>query len=115
MRDTFGALVAHCGGVDNVSETKRLAARRVAVIEAELAFLEDKFAQVRAAGGEPDAAAIDLYARVSNQQRRLSEALGWERTPRDVSSPLATLLEQANKPCPPITFREGHKLVRRPR
>jgi hypothetical protein len=88
MRDTLASLVAHCGGVDVVSETKRLAARRVAVIEAELVFLEDKFAQLRAAGDEPDAAAIDLYARVANQQRRLSEALGWERRARDVTPSL---------------------------
>ena len=95
MRDTLADLVAHCGGADVVSETRRLAARRVAVIEAELCFLEDKFAQVRAAGGEPDAAAIDLYARVANQQRRLSEALGWERHQRVVSSSLGVMLEQA--------------------
>lgn len=88
MRDTLASLVVHCGGVDVVSETKRLAARRVAVIEAELVFLEDKFAQLRAAGDEPDAAAIDLYARVANQQRRLSEALGWERRARDVTPSL---------------------------
>jgi hypothetical protein len=85
MRDTLASLVTHCGGIEEVSETKRLAARRVAVIEAELVFLEDKFAQLRAAGDEPDAAAIDLYARVANQQRRLSEALGWERRARDIT------------------------------
>ena len=93
MRDTLAALVTHCGGVEEVSETKRLAARRVAVIEAELCFLEDKFAQLRAAGDEPDAAAIDLYARVANQQRRLSEALGWERTARDVTPSLPQFID----------------------
>ena len=93
MRDTLAALVTHCGGVDEVSETKRLAARRVAVIEAELVHLEDRFAQLRAAGDEPDAAAIDLYARVPNQQRRLSEALGWERTARDVTPTLSKFVE----------------------
>ena len=99
MRDTLASLVVHCGGADEVSETKRLAARRVAVIEAELCFLEDKFAQLRAAGDEPDAAAIDLYARVANQQRRLSEALGWERTARDVTPTIERFIDdiQATK------------------
>ena len=93
MRDTLSALVVHCGGVEEVSETKRLAARRVAVIEAELVFLEDKFAQLRAIGDEPDATAIDLYARVANQQRRLSEALGWERRARDVTPTLSQFVD----------------------
>ena len=98
MRDTLSALVVHCGGVKEVSETKRLAARRVAVIEAELVFLEDKFAQLRAVGDEPDATAIDLYARVANQQRRLSEALGWERTARDVTPTLSQFVDGIARP-----------------
>jgi hypothetical protein len=58
----------------------------VSVLESELTFLEEKFAQVRAAGGEPDAAALDLYGRLADRQRRLSEPLGWERTPRDIET-----------------------------
>ena len=36
MRDTYHAMLAHAGGADYVSETKRLMARRVAACEAEL-------------------------------------------------------------------------------
>jgi hypothetical protein len=92
MRDTFESLLVHCGGADMVSETQRLIARRVGTLEAELVFLEDKFAATRAAGGEPDMAQLDLYGRLADRQRRLADPLGWQRTPRDVSPTLAELL-----------------------
>src|SRR4051794_35789318 len=71
MRDTLATLIAHCGGEDLISDTRRLAARRVAALEAELIFLEDKFATARAAGAEPPADALDLYGRLADRQRRL--------------------------------------------
>jgi hypothetical protein len=40
------------------------------------------------------AAELDLYSRLSNTQRRLSESLGWERTARDVTPDLETYLKQ---------------------
>jgi hypothetical protein len=51
-------------------------------------YQETKIAIVRAAGGEPDDALLDLYSRVSNTQRRHLEALGWRRVPRDVTPDL---------------------------
>lgn len=91
MRDTLQNLEVHCGGV--LSETRRLAARRVSVLEAELVFLEDEFAQARADGREPDPLKIDLYGRLADRQRRLAEAaLGWEPTARDVTPTLAEYL-----------------------
>src|SRR3974390_3544297 len=87
MRDVYRSLVVHCGGDGVVSETRRLAARRVSVLESELCALEERFAEARAAGGEPDPGQLDLYSRLSNTQRRLSESLGWERTSRDVTPP----------------------------
>ena len=92
MRDTLQSLEVHCGG--EFSETQRLAARRVSTLEAELIFLEDKFAEARAAGGEPDAAQLDLYGRLADRQRRLADPLGWQRTPRDIMPPLHKYLEQ---------------------
>jgi hypothetical protein len=83
MRDTLRSLEVHCGG--ELSETQRLAARRVSTLEAELVYLEDKFAQARAAGREPDIAELDLYGRLADRQRRLTDPLGWQRTPRDVT------------------------------
>ena len=70
MSDTFHAVTAHCGGVEHAGELKRLTARRIALLEAELTFLEDRFARIRAGGGEPTAADLDLYSRLSNTQRR---------------------------------------------
>jgi hypothetical protein len=85
-------VVGHCGGDDVISETKRMSARRAATLEAELVFLEDKFAKARAAGGEPDPVELDLYGRLAGQQRRINETLGWERTARNIGPSLGELL-----------------------
>jgi hypothetical protein len=92
MRDTQAALVAHCGGADHVSETMRATCRRAAALEAELVHLEDGFARTRAEGGEPDAAAVDLYGRIADRQRRLHEVLGWQRHARDTTPSLRAYL-----------------------
>jgi hypothetical protein len=88
MRDVQGAVVQHCGGEGYVSETQRLAIRRVAVLEAELVFLEDAFANARTAGEVPPPADLTLYATMANAQRRFCEALGWRPTQRDVTPSL---------------------------
>ena len=94
-RDTYRAIVnVHCGGEDVVSETQRLMARRISTLEAELIFVEDKFAATRAAGGEPDMAQLDLYGRLADRQRRIADPLGWSRTPRDVTPTLDQYLRQ---------------------
>jgi len=85
MRDTRADLIVHCGGADCISKTLDIAVRRVSALEAELIHLENKIAQIRAGGGEPDAATLDLYGRLADRQRRLAEPLGWHRKPRDVT------------------------------
>ena len=60
MRDTMMALHAHLGGEDRVTEPQRLQCRRVAALEAELVYIEDKIAKVRAEGGTPDMRDLDL-------------------------------------------------------
>jgi hypothetical protein len=85
-KDILRALVGHCGGADTISETQKLAARRVSVLEAELVFLEDGFALAREHGGEPEPHVLDLYGRLADRQRRLSEPLGWRRAQREVTS-----------------------------
>jgi hypothetical protein len=82
-------MLDHVGGADFASEPQKLSARRVSVLETELRFQEMKIAQIRAAGGEPDAELLDLYSRVSNTQRRHLEALGYQRVARDVTPSLA--------------------------
>jgi hypothetical protein len=85
-RDTYRSIVAMLGGADMVSETQALMARRVGTLEAELVHIEDQFARVRAEGGEPDIAKLDLYGRLADRQRRLADPLGWHRIQRTVTT-----------------------------
>jgi hypothetical protein len=85
MRDTYRALVAHCGGSATISDPQRIVARRIAVLEAELTFMEDGFATAREAGHTPEPSLLALYGTLADRQRRLSEPLGWQRTARDVT------------------------------
>lgn len=93
MRDVM-AMVSHCGGADYISEPRRLQARRVAALEAELIYLEDTIARTRAAGEEPSAGVLELYTRIANGQRRHLECLGLDRVARDVTPDLQTYLAQ---------------------
>ena len=90
MRDMFDAVVSHCGGEGYITELQRTQARRIAALEAELVHIEDRIARARAAGQAPDNADLDLYGRLANGQRRHCEALGWQRTARDVTPDLVT-------------------------
>jgi hypothetical protein len=90
FKDTYLAMVAHCGGEDGIPETLRLMCRRAAAIEAELINLEARFALARAEGEQPTQTDLDLYSRLVNTLRRVCEVLGWRRTARDVTpDPLA--------------------------
>ena len=95
MRDVLGNLTAHAGGADMLSETQRLAARRISVLEAELIYLENEIALARQEGRDPDPNKLDLYGRLADRQRRIAgEALGWQRTQRNVTPTLGELLRQ---------------------
>ena len=85
FKDTYLAMVAHCGGGDAVSETLRLMCRRAAAIEAECINLEARFALARHEGEQPTQTDLDLFSRLINTQRRVCEVLGWQRTARDVT------------------------------
>src|SRR5690348_9214168 len=52
MRDTYQAMVSHCGG-EHITEARRLLARRVACLEAELVNIECRFALIRVEGNTP--------------------------------------------------------------
>src|SRR5262245_22114435 len=75
MRDTLDGLIAHLGGPDMVSETQRMACRRIAVLETELVYQEDELGRLRCEGHAPSPEMLDLYARLGNAQRRFCEAL----------------------------------------
>ncbi len=94
MRDTHAALLTHLGGADMVSETQRMTVRRIAALEAELVYLEDKIARCCADGGEPESSDLELYGRLANGQRRHLEVIGWKRVPRDVTPTLDQYLAQ---------------------
>jgi hypothetical protein len=87
MRDVYSAMLAHAAGVDYVPETKRLLARRIACLESDLINLETGFAAYHAEGRDVAIKYLDIYQRLAGAQRRCLEALGWERTARDVSPP----------------------------
>ena len=98
LRDTRDAMVAHLGGEAVVSEPQRLAVRRVAAFEAELIYLEDKFAGLRHSGKEPEREDLILYNTLANGQRRFCESLGWQRVPRDLTPTLQSYLTTHAEP-----------------
>lgn len=94
-KDTYHSLIQHAGGEGVVSETQQLEARRVASLEATLVFIEDQFAKIYAAGGEPEVSRLDSYGRLADRQRRIiGNSLGWKRASRDVTPSLGDLLRQ---------------------
>lgn len=94
MRDVIASMMNHLGGEDCASEPQRMLVRRVAAFEAELVFLEDGFARARAEGGAPDAANLDLYSRMASAQRRILEAVGLNRVPRDITPDLSDYVQR---------------------
>jgi hypothetical protein len=92
MRDTYRAVIQHCGGDGAISELERMAARRIGALEAELVHMESRFGAIRAEGGEPDAISLDLYQRMANSQRRCCESIGWQRRQRNITPSLREYL-----------------------
>ena len=88
-KDIIAAHVADLGGIDNVSEAEKTIVRRCAVLTTALERLEVKFAQVN---GDVDRDDLDLYQRTAGNLRRLLEAIGLRRRPRDVTVDLQTYL-----------------------
>jgi hypothetical protein len=84
FKDTYAAMVSHCGGKD-LPETMRLMCRRAAALESELVNLECRFAELRASGAEPKPSDLDLHSRLTNTLRRVCEVIGWRRTARDIT------------------------------
>jgi hypothetical protein len=84
-KDIIHAHLMDLGGED-ASAAERSIIRRAAVLTTELERLEVKFALADAASPED----LDLYQRTANSLRRLLEAVGLNRRPKDVTpDPLA--------------------------
>ena len=70
------------GGPSNTSTAERSILRRAATLTVQLELMETKFA--RAGDASPDE--LDLYSRTASNMRRLLEAVGIRRRPREVLS-----------------------------
>ena len=81
LRDLMGLHLSDLGGDDAVSEAERSIVRRVATLTVELERMEAGFA----VAGEAQPDQLDLYQRTANSLRRLLEAIGLQRRPRDVT------------------------------
>jgi hypothetical protein len=93
MRDLRAYYVDHLNGEENTTIAERSIARRVAVLETELEWIEQKFA-LAPEGPSPDQ--LTLYTSTTNCLRRLLESIGIKKDPtrsRDVT-PIETLMEQ---------------------
>jgi hypothetical protein len=80
-KDLIGEHLSDLGGPHNASAAERSITRRVAVLSVELEHLEARFATAGSASAED----LDLYQRTANSLRRLLEAVGLQRRPRDVT------------------------------
>lgn len=79
LRDLVALHLADLGGEGAVSEAEKSLIRRAATLTVELERMEVQFATDGAA--DPDA--LDLYSRTAGNLRRLLEATGLQRRPRD--------------------------------
>jgi hypothetical protein len=81
-KDVINAHIADLGGLDNCSAAERSIVRRAAVLTTELEVLEVRFAKA----GEASSLDLETYQRCANSLRRLLEAIGLQRRPRDVTT-----------------------------
>jgi hypothetical protein len=89
-KDVIAAHLSDMGGEDNTSAAERSIIRRASVLTVELERLEAKFALA----GEANTADLDVYARMAGNLRRLLEAVGLQRRPRDVGPTLGELMRE---------------------
>ena len=87
-KDVIAAHFSDLGGEANTSAAERSLVRRCAVLTVELELLEAKFAMA----GEAPSDDLDLYQRTAGNLRRLLEAVGLQRRPREVGPTLSDLL-----------------------
>jgi hypothetical protein len=89
MRDLMALHLSDLGGEAAVSAAEKSIIRRAATLTVELERMEERFATE----GEADAEALDLYSRTSGNLRRLLEAIGLRRRPKDITPDLSTYIE----------------------
>ena len=87
FRDVYAALIAHLGGEEHASETKRHLAKRASAL---IVWAEVEEAKL-ATGETLD---VQIYTTAVNALRRLLVDLGLERVARDVTPSLGEYLDQ---------------------
>jgi hypothetical protein len=92
LRDLVKLHLSDIGGRSVASEAEFSIVRRASAITVELERLELRFAEANLAGQPPDPVDFDLYLRGANSLRRLLEAVGLQRRPKDVTPPLREYL-----------------------
>jgi hypothetical protein len=97
-KDILASHLSDLGGEDNTSAAERSIIRRASVMTVELERLEAKFA----VAGEADADELDQYSRIAANMRRLLEAVGLRRRPREVQQTLEAYLTN-NSPRPEVS------------
>ena len=93
-KDIIASHISDLGGIDNCSAAERSLIRRAAVLTTELEQLETKFATA----GQADAGDLEIYQRCANSLRRLLEAVGLRRRPRDIAPSLSDYLVEREEP-----------------
>jgi hypothetical protein len=91
-KDVMAAHLSDLGGLDNCSAAEHSIVRRAAVLTTELEVLEVRFAKA----GEASSFDLETYQRCANSLRRLLEAIGLQRRPRDVSLTLDQIQAEHN-------------------
>jgi hypothetical protein len=90
FRDVISLHTNERGGAGEISAAEAAVIRSAACLSVELELLEARMAAM----GGADAETLDLYSRVAGSQRRLFEAIGFQRRPRDVTPSLAHYLAE---------------------
>jgi hypothetical protein len=80
-KEVIAEHISDLGGADNCSSAERSLVRRASTLTVELERLESKFAAAEMAS----AADLETYQRCANTLRRLLQAVGLQRRPRDMS------------------------------
>lgn len=92
-KDLITEHLVDLGGEDNASAAERSIIRRACVLTVELEQLEVKFATAGRSSPED----LDLYQRTAGGLRRLLEAVGIQRRPRDVTPTLDQYLASTSR------------------
>jgi hypothetical protein len=90
-KDLILAHVNDLGGLDNISEAEKSIVRRASVLVSQLEILEAKFARANGNASNKD---LDIYQRMCGALRRLYDAIGMKRRPRDLGPSLGELMKQ---------------------